>query len=89
MSLDPILEAWGRQNPWEMTLPSGAPNPFFDANPRHQTPKPATPNIAIPDFSKRQNSATGPVEIDPNRDPNPKRHGSLPVAIPPRTLHVA
>ncbi len=92
MSIDPLLEAWGKQNPWEMTFPDGkTPNPYFDPTPkRHGTALTTQP--VVPNFGRKLHSTQGEVQVDENTanvDPNPKRHGSLPVVIPPRTLHVA
>lgn len=84
--------SWGQQNPWEMMLPNGQPNPYFNATPKTHTgdTAPAPTSIPMPDFSRKLDSSQpgGVAPVDPNRDPNPKRHGSLPVVIPPRTLHV-
>lgn len=87
-TLDQVLEDWGRSHPGDMTLPNGAPNPFFVAVPQThgETQLPAP---VIPNFGKRLDTSQpgGEASIDPTRDPAPKRHGSLPVVIPPRTVH--
>ncbi len=44
----------------------------------------------VPDFSKRLDSSKTNLEVeaDPNQDPHPKRHGSIPVVLGARYLHV-
>lgn len=88
------LGLWGQQNPWEMFLPNGQPNPYFDANPKTHKgdlpPAETQQHTSVPDFGRRINTANpGGVPTPADVDPNPKKHGSLPVVIPPRTLHVA
>jgi hypothetical protein len=87
-TLDAVLEAWGRANPDQMTLPNGAPNPFFVAVPKQHGQVP-TPAPVIPNFGKRLDSSqpSGEANPDPDLDPHPKRHGSLSALVPPRTVH--
>lgn len=90
---DEILQAWGKENPDQMFLPNQAPNPFYTGNDAIKKSHGETPvaPVYIPNFSTRLDSSqpNGVASPDPKRDPNPKRHGSLPVVIPPRTVHIA
>jgi hypothetical protein len=44
----------------------------------------------VPDFNKRLDSSAQNLEavVDPDKDPHPKKHGSIPVVLGPRYLHV-
>jgi hypothetical protein len=44
----------------------------------------------VPDFSKRLDSSKSNLEavVEPNKDPHLKKHGSAPVTIGPRYLHI-
>jgi len=90
---DEILEAWGQANPDQVALPNGAPNPFYGGNDAIKKTHGETPvaPVYIPNFGQRLDSSqpNGAANADPNRDPNPKRHGSLPVVRPIPTVTIA
>jgi hypothetical protein len=85
MATDNLLNEWGKNSPDQQFLPNGDPNPYYDSNPKRHGPGRPQQSPTMPDWSKRQ-SSTGELP-GPDTDLSPKRHGSLPVAIPPRTVH--